>query len=302
MKSASRRWPLPAKWLLPVLELLLLAAPLAVLNAQAPAKIFVASFGGDPNDGSRGAPKRTFQAAHDAVAAGGQIVVLDTAGYGTLNITKSISLTVPPGVNGFVTAIGSASGITINAGTTDSVTLRGLIVEGGGIAAGGIGLSITTVGNLAIEDCTVRNFERGIDVFSSTPVKCYLRHCVARGCRIGFDLETNTSTTAHSGIAIGCRFEQNQDFGVIAAVFGGNGSVDLTLTDCVVAGTAGSAGAVGVSSQGSNAVVVRVENCRIAGNAFGVDAPAGGQLFSRGNNTLENNANGNTFPGSYSAK
>jgi hypothetical protein len=28
----------------------------------------------------------------------------------------------------------------------------------------------------------------------------------------------------------------------------------------------------------------------------------GGQILSRGNNTLENNGNGTTFPGTYSAK
>jgi hypothetical protein len=49
----------------------------AVSEVQAQAtKIFVASFGDDANDGSRGAPKRNFQAAHNAVAANGQIVVL----------------------------------------------------------------------------------------------------------------------------------------------------------------------------------------------------------------------------------
>ena len=66
--------------------LLVLAAPAAV-HAQA-AKIFVASYGNDANVGTPASPKRAFQAAHNAVAAGGQIVPLDTAGYGGLTITK----------------------------------------------------------------------------------------------------------------------------------------------------------------------------------------------------------------------
>lgn len=85
-------------------SLLLLLASVFTAQAQL-TKIFVASFGNDANDGSRGAPKRNFQAAHDAVAAKGQIVVLDTAGYGALNITKSIEVTVPPGINGFATTV-----------------------------------------------------------------------------------------------------------------------------------------------------------------------------------------------------
>ena len=66
---------------LPSYTLVLLASglllfPVGALHAQALSKIFVASYGNDANDGSRGNPKRDFQAAHDAVAAGGQIVVL----------------------------------------------------------------------------------------------------------------------------------------------------------------------------------------------------------------------------------
>src|SRR3954469_4172564 len=84
------------------LATLLLALPLAAAHA-APAKIFVASYGNDANSGSPTSPMRSFQAAHDAVAAGGQIVVLDTAGYGALNINKSVSVFAPPGINGFIT-------------------------------------------------------------------------------------------------------------------------------------------------------------------------------------------------------
>src|SRR3954471_14177963 len=114
------------------LWLLLVAAPLTALHAEAPAKIFIASYGKDGNSGSPTSPKRAFQAAHDAVAAGGQIVVLDTAGYGALVINKSISVTVPPGVNGFVTVSGNSNGIVITAAPADTVVLRGLILEGGG--------------------------------------------------------------------------------------------------------------------------------------------------------------------------
>jgi hypothetical protein len=96
------------------------------------------------------------------VAAGRQIVVLDTAGYGPLTITKSLGMTVPPGVIGFVTVLGNNHGIVINAGSTSVVSLRGLIVEGGGAAAVGNGIWANSVGNLTIEDCTVRNFREGI--------------------------------------------------------------------------------------------------------------------------------------------
>src|SRR5262245_29065129 len=82
-----------------------------------PARVFVAAQGSDSNACTFAAPCRTFQKAHDTVAANGEIDVLDPAGYGTLNITKSISvqghdfagMTVPSG----------STGITITAGATD---------------------------------------------------------------------------------------------------------------------------------------------------------------------------------------
>ena len=280
-------------------SLLLLGSGIATLHAQTPLpKIFVASTGNDANDGSRGSPKRNFQAAHDAVAPGGQIVVLDTSGYGALTITKSISITVPPGVNGFVTITDpNASGIIINAGASDVVSLRGLIVEGGGSGSFGNGIVANTVGSLAIEDCTVRNFNEGIYVFSTTAAKCYVHRCTVRGCQDGLILLANSSV-AIIAVATGCRLEQNSAFGAVAGLNSGSGSVDLTLADCVMAGN----GAAGVSSQAAATVVVRVDNCRITSNKFGASSVFGGQILSRGNNTLEHNPNGNTFPATYSAK
>jgi hypothetical protein len=61
------------------LAIILLTFAPGNIHAQA-TKIFVASYGNDANDGSRASPKRNFQPAHDAVAAGGEIVALDTAG------------------------------------------------------------------------------------------------------------------------------------------------------------------------------------------------------------------------------
>lgn len=141
---------------------LVLAASLSFASAQS-AKIFVASIGNDANDGGRATPKRSFQAAHDAVAAGGEIVALDTAGYGAVSITKSVGIVVPPGVSGFITVAGTfASGVTVNAGTTDTVTLRGLIVEGPGSDKGGSGIKVTKVGALVVEDTTIQDFQEGV--------------------------------------------------------------------------------------------------------------------------------------------
>jgi len=73
---------------------LLLAISLIASPSQAqPARVFVAAQGGsDSNPCTFAAPCRTFQKGHDTVAAGGEIDVLDPAGYGALTITKAISI------------------------------------------------------------------------------------------------------------------------------------------------------------------------------------------------------------------
>ena len=278
-----------------LLACLLAFAPATALQAQT-AKIFVASFGNDANDGSRGSPKRNFQAAHDAVASGGQIVVLDTAGYGTLAITKSIAVTVPQGVNGFVTFTAtSGSAITINAASTDVVSLRGLIVEGVGVASNNNGIFASSVAALTIEDCTVRSFLNGIIVKASCNAQYFVRNTNARACGRGLEVSTNGAFSAVAAVA-DCRLEQNSVDGLLAAP-SSTGSVDLTAVDCAMI-----ANGTGIETANPS-VVVRVSNSTITNNATGISVGSvGGQVLSRGNNTLEKNAAGNTFPGAYSPK
>ncbi|MGH6795784.1 MAG: hypothetical protein ACREDD_01875 [Methylocella sp.] len=83
---------------------------------------------------ARAAPRRTFAFAIGQTAEGGEIGLLDPAGYGAVTIANAISI-VNVGVG--VAAIGVASGnaITINARPSDTVHLRGLTIEGLGSGA-----------------------------------------------------------------------------------------------------------------------------------------------------------------------
>jgi hypothetical protein len=108
------------------------AALMLAFAAPAPAaqRTFVASFGNDANPCSLAAPCRSFQAAVAAVGAGGEVVALDSAGYGSVVVDKSVSLIAPPGVHAAITAAPSGNGITVNAGGGDVIVLRGLAISG----------------------------------------------------------------------------------------------------------------------------------------------------------------------------
>ena len=290
----------PRHLLVVLLFLLAVSALPSSLRAQA-SKIFVASIGNDANDGSRGSPKRNFQAAHDAVAVNGQIVVLDTAGYGALNISKSLAITVPPGVNGFVTVSNPFTGIAINCTSTDTVSLRGLIVEGGGSVGGGTGVFIQDCGRVDIEDCVIRNFDSGLRAPTGGRT-FFMARTTIRDCAFGINVSPTTGSFAAASVGEVdyCQIEGCTSAGVLAGADQVNVFVfvnNSTLTK----------NAVALSARGSTqfsipASQILVENCRIFNNTTGVSGTTTGTVVSRGNNTLTLNNSGNAFSGSFAAQ
>jgi hypothetical protein len=109
------------------------AASLSAAPAQAQnSRSFVSGLGLDANNCSLATPCRSFQGAYNKTNAGGEIDVLDPAGYGALTINHAISI-VNDGVGTSSILVPSGgAGITINAGTGDAVSLRGLIIDGEG--------------------------------------------------------------------------------------------------------------------------------------------------------------------------
>jgi hypothetical protein len=134
---------------------LALAATLPATTAQAQlARTFIASFGTDTGTCGRTAPCRTLAFAYGQTAVAGEINLLDSAGFGTLTITHSISV-IGNGTAGVLVPAGG-TGITINAGASgDKINLRGLIIEGGG--AGAFGISFASGKSLTITNSVVRN-------------------------------------------------------------------------------------------------------------------------------------------------
>jgi hypothetical protein len=129
------------------------AAPAQALSNRA----WVSGHGSDAAGcGSPASPCRTFQYVHDnIIAAGGEIDVLDPAGFGTITITKALSI-VNDGVGTAGVQAASGNGITINAGSSDAVFLRGLNIDGLGTGANGI--VFNSGGSLTVTNCSIRHF------------------------------------------------------------------------------------------------------------------------------------------------
>src|SRR5215467_3454576 len=87
-------------------------------------RTFVSGLGNDANPCSRTAPCRTFAQAISQTNSSGEVYVLDSAGYAIFTITKPVSIVAPPGVTAGISVF-SGDGITITAGASDIVILRG---------------------------------------------------------------------------------------------------------------------------------------------------------------------------------
>jgi hypothetical protein len=132
----------------------LLVAALPAPPAMAQTRVFVAAQGSDSNPCTFALPCRTFQHAHDVLASGGEINVLDPAGYGQLLINKSISIQ-GHGFSGMSVSGGGGIGIQVNSGASGHVSLHGLIIEGNGVGAQGIVLN--TAASLVVDHCIIQN-------------------------------------------------------------------------------------------------------------------------------------------------
>ena len=127
-------------------------------TAQAQAtRTWVSGVGDDANPCSRTAPCKTFAGAISKTAVNGIINCLDPGGFGTVTITKSITIDCRATLGGLLATGVQAIGIP-TAGVV--VNLRGLDIEGN--VQGTIGINITSSSaTVRVEDCKIYGFQGG---------------------------------------------------------------------------------------------------------------------------------------------
>ncbi|HEX8415927.1 MAG TPA: hypothetical protein VF637_18905 [Sphingomicrobium sp.] len=128
---------------------LLTAAP---ATAQA-TRTWVSGLGDDVNPCSRTSPCKTFAGAISKTAAGGEINCMDPGGFGSVTITKAMTISCPYTEGG---VLAGGNGITINAGPNDVVFLRGL--DFFGVSPPSSGVRFIAGAALHIDDCVIRRF------------------------------------------------------------------------------------------------------------------------------------------------
>ena len=297
-------------------SLLLCLVVVPAVFGQAGRSFVSAGSGSDANACTRALPCRSFAVALGMTLGGGEIIVLDSGGYGPVSINKSISLVAPRGVYAGITASTALTpAIAINAGGSDVVSVDGLTLNSTGANDG---IDITTAGTVVLTNVRITNFpDEGI--FFVAPADLIISDSALRGNGDGLDAKCAT----HSTISIEhCSFEHND---LTALLIDDN--IDLAIRNSVIHATQGVGLKVaptsltgvsqadvenciltenfsGIRSGGDMGTAnVRVSNSTITMNAFGLNTNAGSTLTSRGNNTLEvNQVADGTFTGTFTAK
>ncbi len=295
---------------------LALVCTVLLTGAQAQsARVFIsAQNGADSGVCNQAQPCRTFTYALTQVSAKGEIVALDSGDYDQLVINKAVTIQAAPGVYAGINVTGSSvSAVRVAAGANDAVVLRGLTLYAQGGQLGQVGINfaagaalhvencvingftlegiLSATGELFVKDTTVRDSGYAIFVGSNTAtVKALLENCRLENSFHGLHASSNAKVTARNTTASG-----QSGNGFLAAPSGG-ASAELNLENCISANNQG-----GISAIGS--ATVRAANSTVTdNNGNGLFSSGGGALLSRGNNTVEGNANNGNFTGTYNAK
>lgn len=181
---------------------------LSLLSAAAQAqatRTWVSGVGDDVNPCSRTAPCKTFAGAISKTATGGEINCLDSAGFGAVTITKSISI-VCSGVIGGVLAAGT-NGIIVN-GAGVEVLLSGLDIDGVGTGLNGV--RILNAASVMVRDTSIRNFSQsGIDLQAAANTRLVVQNSQIISNTITGILVDGTGAAANSAVVVGTLFDLN---------------------------------------------------------------------------------------------
>jgi len=164
----------------------------SLAQAQA-SRTWVSGVGDDANPCSRTAPCKTWAGAISKTAACGEIDALDPGGFGAVTITKSITL---DGTGTMASILSSlVNGITINALSTDVVTIRGLSING--FCNGISGIRVLQAKAVNVEDCVIFRFStgNGITVAETSDLALNVRNTVIRDNTLdGINVTTTAGT------------------------------------------------------------------------------------------------------------
>lgn len=316
------------------MALFVVASCLATLAVATSQRTFVSVTGNDANPCSVTLPCRSFGTAMAQTTAGGEVIVVDSGGYGPVTINQPVSITAPAGVYAGV-SVGSGTGIVVNPGagivnltglsviglggaygidyqSGDTLRLNNIVVSG--LSAAGLSGHLSTSGNIVIRNSAfLNNGFFGIDLqTSSGSLAVSIERTLVEGNAYGLNLTDNVV-----GVVADTTIRNNSAGGAFIQALSAGTTNKVTLQRCTISrnyfglGLGGTL--VGTStiievadseiSDNANAAVFTeffgtayFTNTKITRNGVGIDtATFGGNAISFGDNIVIANGAGQTF-------
>jgi len=278
----------------------------SVAGAALPQRTFVASYGLDTNACSVTSPCRSFATAISKTNPTGEVIVLDSAGYGPVTITQSVSIIAPPGVYAGITVPTSTTGILVN-GSGILVRLSGLTLNG--LGGGGPGINFQQGARLVVERCTIENMlGRGL-IDTSSSSELYITDTTIRySAAYAIDIEEGTATLDRvrvennaGGVYVFSSFAPvnvlardtvasqniNSGFSVTAGTAGTSARLDVERS---TAYASGNDGFVASALAGATATLTITDSKSIGGAQSGIHADNAGAAIVLSGSTSARNA------------
>jgi hypothetical protein len=250
----------------------------APANAQF-VRTFVSTVGDDLAACSRAAPCKTFAGALSKTGLGGEITCLDAGGYGSVTITKSITLNCE-GVAGSILGTSGIISVVINAGTTGDVALRNINMLGNGAPAS---IRISSARTVTVQNVRISDFAgEGVHVLpSANAMSLYVRDSHITGVATGIALvssggavKAQIDNTRIDGIGTGLKVDSPN---VVASI---SNSVITNSTTALLANGAGT---------------INASRNIIARNTTGARVGVSGGAINLSQNAFDDNTTAITF-------
>lgn len=219
-------------------------------------RTFVASSGADTNVCSFSAPCRSFGAAIAQTTPGGEVLVLDSAGYGPVTISQAVSIVAPSGIYAGISVLGGSAptiGINVTAPAGALVMLRGLAINkvgsggttgirfgsGGGlivdrciITGFPTGISHSASGNLSVLDTQIRDGSMGIQTGIASGTSAFLveRSTIENMTGAGVEADDNSVGIVNNSMLSNIRSATVNGVGILAVALSGNSAVTVNRT------------------------------------------------------------------------
>ena len=207
----------------------------------------------DTNPCSVASPCRSFNVAIAQTNPGGEIIALDSAGYGAFTISTSMTVSGAPGVHAAIT-VTFGDAILVNAAATDVVTINNLTMIG---PAATHAVSVSQAADVRVLNCMIVSFD-GSSIRGRSGRLTVDRCVILDDTNSTAIIIGNTSGPSVQGVITNTLLENNIGGGVAV-----NGAGLLSVANCTIVG--GNVGVQAFSTAGTaDAARITVESSTLA--------------------------------------